>query len=68
LFIITYERLQDAVTKYSATPLSDPNFDFEAWKTRHLGASEEVAAKWVQAVKTKYGTSDKVNFACVGYW
>jgi len=60
--------LQDPVTKHSATPLSDPNFDFEAWKSRHLTASEEVAAKWVKDVKAKYGTSEDVKFACVGYW
>ncbi|KAJ1334954.1 dienelactone hydrolase family protein [Microdochium nivale] len=59
--------LGDPVTKYSATPLSDPNFDFEAWKARHLTASEEVADKWVKDVVEKYGTSDKVSFACVGY-
>lgn len=60
--------LQDPVSKYSATPLSDPNFEFEAWKRRHLTASEEVATKWVKDVKTKYGLSDDVKFACVGYW
>ncbi|RAQ59960.1 dienelactone hydrolase [Aspergillus flavus] len=59
--------LGDPVTKYSATPLSDPKFDFEAWKTRHLRASEEVAAKWVNGVKAQYGTTDDVKFACVGY-
>ncbi|KAH8651263.1 dienelactone hydrolase [Xylariales sp. PMI_506] len=59
--------LGDPVTKHSLTPLSDPNFDFEAWKSKHLKASEEVAAKWAQDVKAKYGTSEDVKFACVGY-
>ncbi|KAJ3537006.1 hypothetical protein NM208_g6484 [Fusarium decemcellulare] len=59
--------LGDPVTKYSTTPLSDPNFDFEAWKSRHLTASEEIAAKWVKDIKAKYGTGEDVKFACVGY-
>ncbi|KAJ5221413.1 uncharacterized protein N7469_010300 [Penicillium citrinum] len=59
--------LGDPVTKYSATPLNDPNFDFEAWKSRHLTATEEVAAKWVKDVKGIYGTSEDTKFACVGY-
>jgi hypothetical protein len=50
------------------TPLSDPNFDFEAWKNKHLHACEEAAERWVKAVKTQYGTSDIVQFAAVGYW
>ncbi|RKK22381.1 hypothetical protein BFJ68_g2366 [Fusarium oxysporum] len=60
--------LGDPVTKHSLTPLSDPNFDFESWKNKHLKASEEAAARWVKAVKTHYGTSEDVKFACVGYW
>ncbi|TXC09235.1 hypothetical protein FocTR4_00004556, partial [Fusarium oxysporum f. sp. cubense] len=48
--------LGDPVTKHSLTPLSDPNFDFESWKNKHLKASEEAAARWVKAVKTQYGT------------
>jgi hypothetical protein len=47
--------------------LSDPDFDFEAWKNKHLHACEEAAERWVKAVKTKYGTSDAVQFAAVGY-
>jgi hypothetical protein len=62
------QMLQDPVTKHSLTPLSDPNFDFEAWKSKHLTSSEEVSAKWVEGVKAKYGTSEDVEFACVGYW
>ncbi|PNP86512.1 hypothetical protein FNYG_00214 [Fusarium nygamai] len=54
-------------TKHSLTPLSDPNFDFEAWKNKHLKASEDAAARWVKAVKAQYGSSEDVKFACVGY-
>ncbi|CZS75194.1 unnamed protein product [Fusarium graminearum] len=59
--------LGDAVTKHSLTPLSDPNFDFESWKNKHLHASEEAAARWIKAVKAEYGTSESVKFAAVGY-
>ena len=54
--------------KHSATPLSDPNFDFPAWSAKHLTSSEDIAKEWVKNVKIKYGTDDKVKFACVGYW
>ncbi|KAF5717289.1 dienelactone hydrolase [Fusarium globosum] len=59
--------LGDPVTKHSLTPLSDPNFDFESWKNKHLKASEQAATRWVKAVKTQYGTGEDVKFACVGY-
>ncbi|TIA47529.1 dienelactone hydrolase [Aureobasidium pullulans] len=59
--------LGDAVSKHTTTPLNDPNFDFEAWCGKHLKSSEEAAAKWVEAVKSTYGTSGSVKFACVGY-
>lgn len=59
---------QDDIGKHSKTPLTDPNFDFTAWKNKHLRASEEVARTWVQDVKAKFGASKDVQFACVGYW
>ncbi|KAF4496738.1 dienelactone hydrolase [Fusarium agapanthi] len=59
--------LGDPVTKHSLTPLSDPNFDFESWKNKHLKASEEAPARWVKTVKMPYGTGEDVKFACVGY-
>ncbi|KAF2994369.1 hypothetical protein E8E13_001534 [Curvularia kusanoi] len=59
--------LGDAVTKYSKTPLSDPSFDFEAWKNRHLEATEEVAARWVKGVQSKFESLSGTKFACVGY-
>ncbi|KAL7911408.1 dienelactone hydrolase [Trichoderma velutinum] len=59
--------LGDPVSKHSLTPLSDPTFDFEAWKSKHLKSSEEVGARWVRNVKTKYGKTEDVKFACVGY-
>ncbi|PVH99976.1 dienelactone hydrolase [Periconia macrospinosa] len=59
--------LGDGVGKHSDSPLSDPNFDFEVWKTKHLTASEVVAAKWIEGVQAKYGKHDDVKYAAVGY-
>ncbi|EXJ83634.1 hypothetical protein A1O1_07258 [Capronia coronata CBS 617.96] len=59
--------LGDAVTKHSKTPLSDPNFDFQAWRNKHLPSSEEVAVRWVKDVHAKYGKDPDTKFACVGY-
>lgn len=59
---------QDPVWKHSAAPLSDPSFDFEAWKTKHLTASDNIGTKWVADVRIHYGKSPDVEFAAVGYW
>ncbi|KAF5705074.1 dienelactone hydrolase [Fusarium mundagurra] len=59
--------LGDAVTKYSASPLNDPNFDLEAWSAKHLLPSEQIAREWVKNVKAKYGNDGKAKFGCVGY-
>ncbi|KAH7399178.1 dienelactone hydrolase [Phaeosphaeria sp. MPI-PUGE-AT-0046c] len=59
--------LGDGVGKHSKTPLSDPNFNFPAWKDKHLLASEEVAARWITSIQAKYGKAENVNYACVGY-
>ncbi|KAI5270051.1 dienelactone hydrolase [Aureobasidium subglaciale] len=60
--------LGDAVSKYTMTPLNDPSFDLKAWSEKHLHSSEDVASKWVANVMSKYGKSEGVKFACVGYW
>ncbi|KAL7946820.1 dienelactone hydrolase [Trichoderma barbatum] len=57
----------DPVSKHSKTPLNDPNFDFEAWKVKHMSSSNEIGAEWVKNVKAKYGKAGEVKFACVGY-
>lgn len=62
------QRIQDGVGKHSKTPLSDPSFDFPAWRDKHLTASEAVAAKWIESIQAKYGKGPDVNYACVGYW
>ncbi|KAB5518015.1 dienelactone hydrolase [Coniochaeta sp. 2T2.1] len=57
----------DPVSNHSKTPLNDPSFDFEAWKTKHMNSADDIAAKWVQHVKAKYGRAGEAKFACVGY-
>ncbi|KIW12749.1 hypothetical protein PV08_07935 [Exophiala spinifera] len=59
--------LGDAILKYSKTPLNDPNFDFQAWKGKHMKSSHEIGERWVKDVKAIYGKDDKTKFACVGY-
>ncbi|KAH7325545.1 dienelactone hydrolase [Stachybotrys elegans] len=59
--------LGDGVTKYSTSPLNDPNFDLGAWTAKHLHPSEEIGRQWVKNVKAKYGNDGKTKFGCVGY-
>lgn len=59
---------QDAVSKHTVSPLTDPNFDLAAWSAKHLHPSEEVGREWVKNVKAKYGNDGKVKFGTVGYW
>lgn len=60
--------MQDPVWKHTWSPLTDTSFNFNAWKEKHFKNSEEVASKWTATVKSRYGTSEDVKFACVGYW
>lgn len=59
--------LGDAVTKYTKSPLNDPNFDLPAWTAKHLQPTEEVALAWAKNVKAKYGNDGKAKFGAVGY-
>ena len=61
-------RIQDAVSKHTMTPLTDPNFDLKAWSQKHLESSEVITEKWVAEVQSQYGSTGGVKFACVGYW
>ncbi|KAK1856061.1 short-chain dehydrogenase reductase sdr [Colletotrichum chrysophilum] len=45
---------------------SNPDFDYEAWKTKHTTFADVAVPKWVDAVKQRYGT-ETTGFACVGY-
>lgn len=44
---------------------TEPGFDYEAWKKKHMAFSDEAVPKWVKEVKEKYGKTD-TKFACVG--
>jgi hypothetical protein len=50
------------------TPLTDPNFDLNAWSQKHLRSSEEITERWVAEVISRYGSPQDVKYACVGYW
>ncbi|KAK5630616.1 hypothetical protein RRF57_006331 [Xylaria bambusicola] len=45
---------------------TDPTFDYEAWKKKHLEFADEAVPRWVKAVAAQYGTPG-VKIACVGY-
>ncbi|KAG4432449.1 hypothetical protein IFR05_012064 [Cadophora sp. M221] len=45
---------------------SNPNFDYEAWKEKHIAFADEAVPKWVKEVKEKYGQR-KTKYVCVGY-
>ncbi|KAF2023466.1 NAD(P)-binding protein [Setomelanomma holmii] len=45
---------------------SDPDFDYEAWKRKHMAFADDAVPKWVEAVAERYQDS-KAKFACVGY-
>jgi len=60
--------IQDAILKYSKTPLNDPNFDFQAWKKGHMETSHEIGVKWAKDVQSIYGKDPETKFACVGFW
>lgn len=44
---------------------TEPDFDYEAWKAKHMAFSAEAVPKWVKEVKEKYGKAG-TKFACVG--
>jgi hypothetical protein len=44
---------------------SNPDFDYEAWKRKHMAFASEAVPKWVNEVKVKYGQSE-TKYACVG--
>ena len=44
---------------------SNPDFDYEAWKKKHIAFADEAVPKWMEEVKQKYGKL-KTKYACVG--
>lgn len=62
------DRYQDPVwkhRKYRGDTTTEPDFDFEAWKDKHMAFAVETVPTWVAEVKSKYGKPD-TKFACVG--
>ena len=45
---------------------TEPDFDYEAWKAKHIGFADQTVPNWVAAVKERYGEAD-TKYACVGY-
>ncbi|KUL82782.1 hypothetical protein ZTR_10883 [Talaromyces verruculosus] len=45
---------------------SNPNFDYEAWKKKHMAFADEHIPGWVEEVKKEYGRPN-TKYACVGY-
>lgn len=60
--------MQDPVWKHrnSRHDNSDPTFDYDAWKLKHMTFADDIVPKWIQAVKENYGKTD-TKYACVGY-
>ncbi|KAK5174344.1 uncharacterized protein LTR77_001424 [Saxophila tyrrhenica] len=52
--------------KHRKDTTTEPNFDYEAWKAKHMAFSKDAVPAWVKAVKEKYGKPG-IKFACVGY-
>ncbi|KAB8263541.1 hypothetical protein BDV32DRAFT_161729 [Aspergillus pseudonomiae] len=45
---------------------SNPDFDYEAWKRKHMAFADEAVPRWVDEVKRTYG-QPSTRYACVGY-
>ncbi|KAL7006001.1 hypothetical protein EMMF5_004339, partial [Cystobasidiomycetes sp. EMM_F5] len=45
---------------------TDPGFDYEAWKRKHIAFADAHVPPWVEAVSKQYGQSD-TKYAAVGY-
>ena len=46
---------------------SNPNFDYEAWKRKHIAFANEAVPKWVDEVVKDYKTGPSTKLVCVGY-
>ncbi|KAJ5987745.1 Dienelactone hydrolase [Penicillium waksmanii] len=45
---------------------SNPDFDYEAWKRKHMSFADEAVPRWIDEVKSSYGQTS-TKYACVGY-
>lgn len=44
---------------------SDPHFDYEGWKRKHVAFADDAVPRWIEAVKSRFGEVD-TRYACVG--
>lgn len=66
---LTVLPLQDPVWKHRknrSDTTSDPGFDYEAWKRKHMAFAKEAVPRWNAAVKQKFG-NPSTRYACVGW-
>ncbi|ORY05288.1 hypothetical protein BCR34DRAFT_590949 [Clohesyomyces aquaticus] len=47
---------------------TDPDFDYEACKRKHIAFADTAVPKWAAAVKAEYGGNPGTKFVCVGYY
>lgn len=45
---------------------SNPDFDYEAWKRKHMAFADEAVPRWVNEAKKMFGQA-LTKYACVGY-
>lgn len=45
---------------------SNPDFDYEAWKRKHMAFADEAVPRWTEAVRQRFGRTE-TKYACVGY-
>ncbi|KAI0975709.1 alpha/beta-hydrolase [Xylaria arbuscula] len=45
---------------------TDPSFDYEAWKKKHIEFANEAVPRWVTTVVAQYGKANS-KIACIGY-
>jgi hypothetical protein len=45
---------------------SNPDFDYEAWKRKHMDFADAVVPQWIKEAKSLYGQPN-TRYACVGY-
>lgn len=59
--------MQDPVWKHrkNRNDRSNPGFDYEAWKKKHIVFADETVPGWVEAVKSQFGKPE-TKYACVG--
>lgn len=60
--------VQDPVWKHRRNrhDQSNPNFDYEAWKRKHMNFADEAVPRWIDEVKRAYGQLS-TKYACVGW-